>query len=326
MRWHIRTYQPGDEIQILELFKRVYGHERSLSHWRWKFLENPAGQQISLAVDEDGSIIGQFAGLPVVAATANETILLTQGIDHMVDAARRREGVYTALARHFFETFVTSTGAAAWYAFPVRENFDIEMKAFDCSALHQVSVLTSDLSKAEPWRPSLRHAQRCRVDHLDRAGPPVDELWNSCRSELPVATVRDSRYLNWRYVDCPDIEYRLTVVTDRVSKRVRGLAVTRNGWFDQPIALMVDWLVPASDLEAGRILLEHCHSLARERGLNAVQAWFPTYTPQHHFLISLGYRVQLSPFILSVRGPEGSKGLESLRGRWYYTMGDSDIY
>jgi len=327
MRWYVRTYQSGDETKILELFKRVFGHERSLAHWRWKFLENPAGRQISLAVAEDGgSIIGQFAGLPVMSATPHKTFLLTQGIDHMVEAAWRRQGIYTAMAQHFFENFVTNKGAAAWYAFPVQGGFDIEAKAFSCSALHQVPLLSWDLSNPEPWRPSLQHAQRYRLDHVDRVGPAVDELWNRCRPEFPLATVRDSRYLNWRYIDCPDTQYTVTVVTDLMSERAVGLAIIRFGWFDHAVAPIVDWLVPNNDLDVSRILLTHCHDLAKERGLTAMQASFPSYTPQHRFLVSLGYSVQLSPFILSVHGPQGSEALQAVREGWYYTMGDSDMY
>jgi hypothetical protein len=326
MRWEVRNYRPGDEDQILGLFTRVFGHDRSLAHWRWKFLENPAGQQISLAVGEDGSIIGQFAGLPVVAATLHETILLTQGIDHMVDGARRRMGMYAAMARHFFETFVVPGRAAAWYAFPVAENLEIEVRAFNCSALHQVPILSWDLSIAEPWRQSWREIRRHRLERADRVGRAIDELWDRCRAELPLATVRDSRYLNWRYAECPDVEYALTVATDPTTGQATGLAVMRFGWLDQPVAPIVDWLVPMGNPDVGRLLLARCHDLAREKGLTVVQAWFPAYAPQHSFFVSLGYRAQPSPFILSARGPRGSGELGFMRDRWYYTMGDSDIY
>ena len=327
MQWNVRAYQPGDEIQILELFKRVFGYERSLAHWRWKFLENPAGQQITLAAGDDGSIIGQFAGLPVVAATHRESLLLTQGIDHMVDASMRRKGIYRAMARHFFQTFVNPTHAIAWFAFPVPANFDIEVKAFGCQGLQQVPNLVWDLSKRELWGPSLRHSWRYRVDHVKRFGAAIDGLWSDCSREYSLATVRNSRYLNWRYADRPDVDYKLMVVSDQLSDRTIGLAVMRFGWFDEPVAPMVDWMVRADDLEAARVLLSHCHDLAREKGLAATRAWFPDYAPQRDLLVSLGYRVETSRLhILSARDSEGSEVLKALREGFYYTMGDADIY
>ena len=41
--WDIEPYRAGDEVAILDLFRREFGRERSEAHWRWKFLENPYG-------------------------------------------------------------------------------------------------------------------------------------------------------------------------------------------------------------------------------------------------------------------------------------------
>jgi len=82
--WYVRDFQPGDEIQILKLFKKVFGYQRSLEHWLWKFEPNPAGKQIVVAVANDGSVVGHFAGIPVFATTPSDVLLMTQGADHMV--------------------------------------------------------------------------------------------------------------------------------------------------------------------------------------------------------------------------------------------------
>ena len=82
--WTIRPYQPGDEAQILALFKKVFGIERSLQHWYWKFRDNPGGDtHIYLAVTESGRIVGQYAGLPVLMHWDGETLRLTQILDVM---------------------------------------------------------------------------------------------------------------------------------------------------------------------------------------------------------------------------------------------------
>lgn len=325
-QWNVRAYRPGDESGILDLFKRVFGHERSIRHWRWKFLDNPAGQQISVATDKHGRIIGQFAGLPVVASTPNKTLLLTQGVDHMVDEHKRREGIYEAMARHFFETYLTPGGTVAWYAFPVRGGFEIERRAFRCSLLHEAPILAWNLFKPDDSRLSPRLTSRISIDHLERAGQSIDELWNRCRSELRLASVRDARYLNWRYTDSPDTKYTMLLATDSTTGRTAGLAVIRFGWSDQPVASIVDWLVPVNDLEASSLLLARCHELARNMGLTAVQASFPDYAPQYEFLVSLGYRAQRPRFVVSVRCAEDSEKAQILREGWYYTMGDTDMY
>jgi len=179
MRWDVRIYRPGDEGQILDLFTRVFGLERSLAHWRWKFMDNPAGQQITLAVRESGQVIGQFAGLPVLVATPEKTFVLTQGIDHMVDPGCRRAGVFSSMATHFFTAFVKSGQAIAWYGFHVPEIHEIEARAFACETLRPVVALRWDLSQREPWwrqgtrrrRGSWRH----RAARVARFGARVPE-------------------------------------------------------------------------------------------------------------------------------------------------------
>jgi len=329
MRWDVRTYQPGDEHQILDLFKRIFGLDRSLAHWRWKFLANPAGQQITLAVRESGQVIGQFASLPVLVATPEETCVLSQGIDHMVDPDCRRTGVYAAMAVHFFKTFVGPDRAAAWYGFHVPEIYQIEARTFACETIHPVVALRWDLSQQETWRQGAGHrwrAWRYRISRVARFDVSIDELWTRCRSQFSLATVRGSRYLNWRYADSPDVEYALIVATDRLTGRASGVAVIRFGWFDEPIAALVDWLVPRQDETVCLSLLGACHDLARERRLASIKAWFATSVPQHGLFRSLGYREEATPFLMSVKADPGQNRLGLLKGRWYYTMGDSDIY
>src|ERR1700675_2777604 len=88
----LRPYRPGDEEGILKLFRRVYEKECSLARWRWKFCENPAGQQIILAVANDGEIIAQHAGLPVRVAKGEQIFLFVNSVDCMVDS-RFRQGL-----------------------------------------------------------------------------------------------------------------------------------------------------------------------------------------------------------------------------------------
>src|SRR5882672_11075415 len=66
-RFVTRDYRPGDEGAILDLFARSFPHApRSLEHFRWKYRENPFGnERISLTFDQDGRLVGHYSGYPV---------------------------------------------------------------------------------------------------------------------------------------------------------------------------------------------------------------------------------------------------------------------
>jgi hypothetical protein len=59
------------------------------------------------------------------------------------------------------------------------------------------------------WRIYTRGDPTVRVRAVDRAGPEFDQLWLRCRTELPVSVVRDSAWVNWRYLDAPAFAYRV---------------------------------------------------------------------------------------------------------------------
>ncbi len=167
---------------------------------------------------------------------------------------------------------------------------------------------------------------RHRVVRVARFGTAVDRLWARQRQELAVTTVRDASYLNWRYADRPDVAYTLLQLESRLSGRVRGIAVLRFGWFDEPIAPVLELLVPAGDRAALHLLLGSCHDLAREQGLGSMRIWMPSGTALHPALLAAGYAEEATPFLLTKLADPDLARANAMRTRWSYSMGDSDIY
>jgi hypothetical protein len=326
--YEVRSYRAGDEVEILALFEHVFPVKRGMDHWRWKFLDNPAGRHISLAVAPGGAIVGQFAGLPAIAVQPSGTFVLSQGIDHMVHPDHQGRGVFAALTRHFLLTVLAADERVVFYSYPLAEKHSIDRKVTAVELVHPVSALGWDLSRAEgalgadrPWT-RLRH----RVETVARFGGGAAALWERTRTELGVAAVRDPRYLNWRYADCPDVDYTLLQVRDRWTRRVAGLAVLRFGWFEEPIAALVDWLVPARATAAAGALLAACHAHARASGCRSVRTWLPPSTAAHRVLAAFGYEREETPFLLTTLADADRERARLMKSRWFYTMGDSDIY
>lgn len=330
MSFAVRTYQPGDERQILALFHHVFRQPRDMAHWRWKFAANPAGHQITLAVCADGRIVGQFAGLPAAAETPDASFVLSQGVDHMVDPEFQKRGVFAAMTRHFVDTFLPPRRDVVFYSYPLAHKHSIDQRIGRAELVHGVRALRWDLGRAEPWRRGVAgswETWRHRVVRVERFAPAIDRLWQRrLRHEAGVAIVRDTSYLNWRYADCPDVRYVLLTVESRLTGRPLALAVLRFGWFDEPIAPLVELLVPERERDALRLLLGACHDLAREQGLTSVKAWIPPGTALHPQLLELGYGEEETPFLLTRIADADQRRAAAMRARWTYSMGDSDIY
>lgn len=331
----IRSYRPGDEAGILELFQRVFGVKRTIEHWRWKFQENPAGRQIILAVTNNGEIIAQHAGLPVRVAMGEQIFLFVNSVDCMVDPRFRqglkRPGLMVSLVlRHDREFMGQGPGKGAiGYGFPIPIFRRLLNGTNTCRSLHPVIQLGKELPVPGADRmgtPARAGSWRYRIERVTRLRPSFDRLWHQCRQELSLAAVRDSQYLNWRYADCPDVSYAILVATDRLTGRPSGVAVLRLGLPDRPVALLMDWLVPSGRQDLAQMLLDHCHALAMAFGFQRIEAWFPEHTSQFHFLRAQGYEPAPTMYHLIARQCTPELSLEWVRDHWYYTMGDSDIY
>jgi len=331
-QWTIRPYQEGDEGQIVDLFNRVFGKNRSLAHWHWQFRDNPEGKQIVVAVTGAGKVVGHYAAIPVRVTVDGRPFIFSQIVDSMVDRDSRRglkrPGISTSLLTRLTQDHGAHDRAAVMYGFPTPETQRITQRLNGFAyhrALKLVRVVDGDLRRT-PWQQmgDLWDRARFGVLRVNRVDASVDRLWERCCGELRVATVRDARYLNWRYADCPDVTYRILVAKGLMTSSVQGLAVLRLGCMDQPIACLVDWLIPTEAEAAADRLLVRSLQEAKSAGMKELQAWLPASSPWHLHLLDCGFRAVEDQGI-GIRSFTPAIPVEFLQKHWYYTMGDSDF-
>lgn len=129
--WTVRSFQSGDEPQILALFKSVFHIEQSLQCWRWKFCENPEGRQIRVAVTDSERIVGQYAGLPVLMHWNGERLRATDVVDVMVDqdfrAGLKKSGMLMKLGER--------TACLVDWLVPMASQWPIELLLAHCIEL-----------------------------------------------------------------------------------------------------------------------------------------------------------------------------------------------
>src|SRR5215213_4499480 len=77
-----RAFMAGDERQILDLFARSFPHApRGIEHFRWKYRENPFGnERISLTFVDD-QLAGHYAGYAVPFRAYGKNILGRTALD-----------------------------------------------------------------------------------------------------------------------------------------------------------------------------------------------------------------------------------------------------
>jgi GNAT superfamily N-acetyltransferase len=101
-----------------------------------------------------------------------------------------------------------------------------------------------------------RGPEASSIVEVDRFGPEIDDLWARTRGDYPVIFPRDSRFLNWRFVDCPGPGYRLFVA--KHNGRAVGYVVLRRAEpVELPNGIIVDLYASRHDTRTVEELVRH---------------------------------------------------------------------
>jgi hypothetical protein len=327
----IRAYGDGDERAILGLFNRCFPHApRSLEHFRWKYREDPFGnERISLAF-AGAQLVGHYAGYAVPfrlfdgnRRNRGRDLIANQIGDTMTDQSVRHIGrgptsVLGRTALHFYEHFCE--GRVAFnYGFNVAniQKFSLRFLRSD-----RVESVTYRVAKALPPIPrSERWLRGYSFELVRDAGAELDELFHRVASAYRFCVTRDSAYLRWRYLQCPDVEY--VVVAVRKWRRLVGWIAyrIRDGRFQWGDALFDPDFPDAVEATLRHVVPPH--------GASLIEGWFP---PRPRWfdatLASLGFETLPQPQDLSLMCvPFLWPGVTArMREDLYYTWGDSDLF
>jgi len=341
--WRTRRYAAGDEHDLLALFNRAFGKDRSLEHWRWQFERNPyAPPTIIVARREtDGLLVGSHVVMPIALGVSGKRVLAAHTLDLVVHEDFRRQGIFETTAKECFE-WCLERGMRAVIAFPNQQSYPGFVRTLGWSRILDPTrwdarlgvsrILGASLpARAVTWLPDhlwrmfvlarLAGEARWTEAWSDRVPDDVDELWAECAPELRVTLWKDREYLAWRYDANPD--HRFWYVSLREASRLKALAVVL---FESGRATICDWIAPRSDDGAtGAALVRSVCRGAIRQGVDRLSF---VGADRGYFAKALEtFRSRPAPeSVLTGRGLEPGELDELVRdgSNWCVTYGDAD--
>lgn len=333
----VKRYRPGDEEGIAHLFTTVFGKKMTLDFWRWKFLSDPDGiVNITVAADENGCIIGHYGGVVTRFHYQGEMLKAVQGVDIMVEPTYRTTPIFTLMYRAYLSE-IGRNGLAFYYGFPSRHTVEVfagrEYYGFSVPIhewVYQVGRLEELSYRFGFWR-RLNSKPPLSLRLVKRFGDEVDQLWEELKSDYPCAGIRDSRYLNWRYVDQPACQYDIVYAENRSLKELVGFAVFKTGEtnVNSEDGLILEVLASRKDGCILRSLLEFAIRYFALRGKKRIVAWFPesAMVAEQAKITGFHQNAKPRPSVVAVFYFDPSIVSPAfLKEHFYYTMGDSDRY
>ncbi|MFH1998978.1 MAG: GNAT family N-acetyltransferase [Planctomycetota bacterium] len=334
--WIIRAYEPGDEEGIVSLFNEVFSEvnpdfeHRTMDEWYWQFRDSPLGNQTSVAIDDDGKVIGQYTSIPFPTWLRGEVQVTSQIVDSCVAAEYRRslkrEGVFLSVATRYFDIFAYGHPTVLCYGYPVPNAQRIGVRF-----LGYIPVLTPvqkminilDEERVTIMRNKAAEAG-VEVQEVKRFDDRVDALWERLKPGIGYSLVRNARFYNWRYCDHPRVDYHCLIALR--DGEMAGLLVYRLGWINDKITPIVDLLSDPDDEPVQAQLTAAAARHAIDSGNPRLEMWLPPNGRWFRTFPSYGFVQENTRFNMINRLFGDWMNEEWLMANYFFCMGDSDIY
>jgi hypothetical protein len=329
----IRTYRPGDETGINEMFNEVFAQRRRLDHWYWKYRDNLSGlSYVSIAVSPEGRIAAHYAGYQVrlVYYAPGSSVPEESPVCQLGDKMTRQEfrsvgfGKSSLLSRTFVHFRETYRDLAFSYGFLTHHSLRFGILFFDYRVIEPVpyrKLAWSALRVSSVMRLRKR-LKGLTVENITRVDHTWDRFFEEAAPRYRYLVKRDASYVRWRYLERPDRRYLIFAVR-RWGKLV-GWAVF------YPVGNRIEWvdaLFKNADADCVAAVLSHLRTVAT--GTDCIECWFPPRPVWWDSILrQLGFSVGKEPddlrfCIVNFAEKEIPDRLKSLS---YYTMGDSDLF
>ena len=324
----IRPFRAGDEAGLLAGHNQIFP-ARSLAHWQWKFRDNPTGQIHTMVAEHaTAGLVGAYVTLPAHYWIEGKRRIVGQCVDLWVLPEHRRAGPRPGLFVNLANAHYELWGGKGEHQNSFHHGWPIATWRIGQKYLRYEMVRDWDFLFREvppgglPPRASAGELEVRKVARFDAA---TDALWADFAKTTQLATIRDSRYLNWRYADAHDAHYELYECRERATGRLRGLCVVARTDFVLPnTCFIVDWLAPADDHDATVALVATAERRASELGAAALATLFQHRDPRFLQFQRLGFLVY-GTIYFQVVIPFDVHETHFYKEQWYHTLGDSDL-
>ncbi len=313
----IRPYRIGDEVAIDRLFDGVF-HGSLSGVWKWKFLHK-SNKSFAILAFRRNELVAHYTGLPRTFIEGGKIVAGVQVCDVMVHASARGQmkldGPFASTAKSFIRRYVGQDKQFQLsYGFPSRRHLRL---ATTLGLYDEVTPLMLYFRE----KPRKYRRLGFSIDEIKTTrAAEIDRLWNAMRQDFhdDILGVRDSDYIEWRYLRHPVHQYKFLGIKRFGGQRSTAIAMVRE-MGDRVV--VVDILAKRGWFgEVMRFIEAYCANIGVPRIEVFISGGFAG------LFKGIGFDcVETDISIPRIRW-EGDRPIGELRDRLYITMGDSDLY
>ncbi len=317
----VREYLPGDEVAINDAFNRAFGLRRPQAEWEWKYAQEPEGRWITIALERTGTLLAHYAAIPVRLRAGSRTVRAGLPVDAFSVPETSSEMAAARAFARATELFLSRYGEPEGLALL----FGISGERSPALALAQLALRALPRQRVGYWVRATQRRHELTTGHEIREGfdqEAIDRLWRRSAARYDVATVRDAAWLRRRFTGRPSVEYL------HLSSWRRGEVHAWAVVHVQPqLTRWVDLVWDGEDAGAIAALDGAIASGSLAVGSKRVERWLAGDEAASQALRSLGWERHEHPdrLVLVARSFHPDLDIATFSGRFYLTMGDSDL-
>lgn len=354
-------YREGDETGILSLLNLVFPDAQfNIERWLWEYKNNPFGH-LEVVAEYNGQIVGHMGFVPVDMKIGDTVVKGSQAVDLAVHPNFRRQGMFLKLGRTLAKKAAEEgmpftygvPNETAYYGHLKYGWFDVCMIPVLISLSNRYNLIKRKIKETRKWdfsalskgmwmwghnllfsilkydRFEISAVENVKINEISSFDERVDVFWKNVSNDYGIITVRDRKYLNWRYFERPNTDYKAFLAEKDGS--IEGYMILCTRTFNhEKEGYVVDVLASSEDIFKYliRVAIEYfkkekvahtrCFMLNGHFGYKILkQSGFTRDYISHEW----GWRLRL---IARINSKQLWGSYISAAKKWYITIGDTD--
>jgi len=324
----IRPYKKGDEASINDSFNEVFGTNRSIEEWFWKFRPDQNISRIMIAVDENNTVLAHYASTESLMWIDGKVVSCAQNLDsfslNRKDLLKQR--VFLKTAYEFIDKNCYGPAKIPFYygciggrhlklgKITFKYTEPVPIKYYYKETLKFLRPLGILMGKYM-WKGILS-----RYDSIDLSA--VDNLWERSKHRYGVSIVRDGKYIYDRYLSHPIKNYMYLPI--KHDGQLSALAVLI---YEDRLMKWVDLIWDGENSNTIKELESEIWNICKKVGAIKVELWLNNDKEVEKLLLQAGMKIGPNPYDLYVSSRSFDENLDGddVTKRFYFTMGNADI-
>ncbi len=307
----------------------------------WQFFKHklPIDFVVIANDDKENRPVGIYAMAPVKFQINGETHLCAQSLDTITDINYRGQGVFTKLANISYQK-AQDISLSLVYGFPNGNSIHGFKKKLEWEVLDPVPFLIKPLNtsyftnkfKFSKWLSNVKlksfknHKSKYTLVEKFEFPEAVNSVWDEFSKDIKVAVKRDKTYLDWRYIDKPNEDYKILHAYNENNDYLGFVVYTVKTKHGGKIGYIME-LIYKDD--AGKGLLREAVKQIANQKADTILSWCLEVSPNYEAFKSSGF-FNLPEKLRPIELHFGARGFGQVskdinqRNNWYLSYSDSD--